>query len=514
MNLRRFFAGLLVLCLCCSFASAEVFVEGKTVSVRNLTLNETAKTFVLQDSSTRLYQVVDAEMNPLSEAYKDISIRDGHYKVIDANDARGLLDGQGRVLIAPAYDDVQVISDRWAVGIILKEATAENYDYESWFSDTKKFYLIDTVDVFYLGEKKATLSRLEWNNGYAYGDYLIVQDREKKYTAYNKDFVKSPVTPEYSSEYNDDYNTRKIIHVASGQQAFVPECTLMPDEVRQYIWVNRNDELIDLQGNVLADLSDYQNMHSIDRDTNLIRIKNNKKKLGLMDSTGKILVPCEYEDFGYDYSLALQMGYLYAVKNGKGGFVSLKNGREAGFDFLESAGRQRSGFIVIEDPREGVILISAVAGELPGRYKEADIPYSSAAMFATVTEMDGRIHVIDIRGNEALPDNPEIRYASSVNYSKDGSVILVQDTERVYHIYNVTYTEDPEEEPEQPADVPAEGDGSWTCENGHEGNTGKFCGECGSPKPAEEGDGSWTCENGHEGNTGNFCTECGAAKPQ
>ena len=23
---------------------------------------------------------------------------------------------------------------------------------------------------------------------------------------------------------------------------------------------------------------------------------------------------------------------------------------------------------------------------------------------------------------------------------------------------------------------------------------------------------SWTCENGHEGNTGNFCTECGAPK--
>ena len=28
-------------------------------------------------------------------------------------------------------------------------------------------------------------------------------------------------------------------------------------------------------------------------------------------------------------------------------------------------------------------------------------------------------------------------------------------------------------------------DGTWTCENGHGGNTGKFCSECGAPKPEE-----------------------------
>ncbi len=510
--MKKWLLILLALCLCCSIASAEISMEVKTAEVYGLSLNETAKTFVVRDKNTRMYQVVDADMNPLSGQYADINVANGQYEVKDANGARGLLDGQGQVLIAPAYDDIEVISDRWAAGITLKESTAENYDYETWFSDTKKFYLIDTVDVYYRGEKKATLSRLEWNNGYAHGDYLFVQDREKKYSAYNKDFVKSPVTPDYSSEYDDDYRSGKITHVGSGQQAFVPGCTLTPDEVEQYIWVNRNDELIDLQGNVLADLSDYQNMHSIDRETNLIRIKNNKKKLGLMDSTGKILIPCEYDDFGYDFTVARQMGYVYAVKDGKGGFVSLKNGKESGFEFLESAGNQRGGFIVIEDPREGVILISAVAGELPGRYKEVSIPYSSAAMFATVTEMDGRIHVIDSRGNEALPDNPEIRYSGYVDYAKDGSLILVEDLNGLYHIYNVTYTEDPEE-PEPTVNTAGEDDGTWTCENGHEGNTGKFCSECGAAKPAED-DGTWTCENGHEGNTGKFCTECGAAKPQ
>ena len=56
-----------------------------------------------------------------------------------------------------------------------------------------------------------------------------------------------------------------------------------------------------------------------------------------------------------------------------------------------------------------------------------------------------------------------------------------------------------------------EDDGTWTCpECGHEGNTGKFCAECGAKKP-EVTDGTWTCpECGHKGNTGKFCEECGA----
>lgn len=51
------------------------------------------------------------------------------------------------------------------------------------------------------------------------------------------------------------------------------------------------------------------------------------------------------------------------------------------------------------------------------------------------------------------------------------------------------------------AQAPAAG---WTCGCGHV-NTGKFCSECGSPKPA---DGPWTCGCGHV-NTGKFCSECG-----
>ena len=50
----------------------------------------------------------------------------------------------------------------------------------------------------------------------------------------------------------------------------------------------------------------------------------------------------------------------------------------------------------------------------------------------------------------------------------------------------------------------------WTCACGHAGNTGKFCAECGKPKPAPAGE--WQCECGAK-NTGKFCQECGKPKP-
>ena len=52
----------------------------------------------------------------------------------------------------------------------------------------------------------------------------------------------------------------------------------------------------------------------------------------------------------------------------------------------------------------------------------------------------------------------------------------------------------------------------WTCSCGQTGNTGKFCGNCGSAQPAPVAAG-WTCECGQTGNTGKFCGNCGKPAP-
>ena len=52
--------------------------------------------------------------------------------------------------------------------------------------------------------------------------------------------------------------------------------------------------------------------------------------------------------------------------------------------------------------------------------------------------------------------------------------------------------------------------GSWACECGA-ANSGKFCSECGKPKPQEPE--TWTCACGQE-NSGKFCSECGKPRPE
>ena len=49
------------------------------------------------------------------------------------------------------------------------------------------------------------------------------------------------------------------------------------------------------------------------------------------------------------------------------------------------------------------------------------------------------------------------------------------------------------------------GNGAWNCACGKTGNTGKFCSECGKPRP----DGAWFCTECGAKNTGKFCSECG-----
>ena len=63
--------------------------------------------------------------------------------------------------------------------------------------------------------------------------------------------------------------------------------------------------------------------------------------------------------------------------------------------------------------------------------------------------------------------------------------------------------------PQQVQPAPAPVAAGWQCSCGNNGNTGKFCNECGKPQPETNG---WSCSCGAV-NKSKFCAECGKGKP-
>ena len=65
-------------------------------------------------------------------------------------------------------------------------------------------------------------------------------------------------------------------------------------------------------------------------------------------------------------------------------------------------------------------------------------------------------------------------------------------------------------QPQAMAGAAAAPAGGWTCPQCNTTNTGKFCAECGTPKPAPA---EWTCPQCQSTNSGKFCSNCGTPRP-
>ena len=90
-----------------------------------------------------------------------------------------------------------------------------------------------------------------------------------------------------------------------------------------------------------------------------------------------------------------------------------------------------------------------------------------------------------------------------------GAGANLYDTSQPYQYQNAYQVTTPAQS--MPQQAPAAD--TWKCPNCGNENTGKFCMECGTPKPAPVSPDTWACPNcGHE-NTGKFCMECGTPRP-
>lgn len=431
--MKKLVALLLALCLCLGLGASVA--EGTLWDVYRLELNPTAKTFIqLADYKDDSF-VVDVNGNVLSEGYASISVEKDGYIVVDDNglNVQGFLNGQGQLVMPMQYGDIEWISDRWLAGVVLVEATEEDYDYKSFIGDG--YYQIERVDMYYCGALVGSLGREDYYYAEAYGDYLLIRNRNNDRFFYNKALEKSAYEARYSQEYDEDYKTGVIMHCGSNQQAFVPECTLTADEVQTSIWLDSDGVARDLQGNVLFDLGrTYENYFSFEGDYARVRLND---LFGLVDKTGREVLPCEYDEIyssSADNGGYFDTGYQLVSKGGMVGFVDLQGNALAGFTYSDSIAKTYYQPFAHLQGLDGKYIVISPLGEMTEHYAEVSFDYG-CPVFCAKNDA-GAAGVVDMAGNAVVPFDGTFDSVYDFTISDDGTLICarVEDGYQVYQL--------------------------------------------------------------------------------
>ena len=433
---------LLILCLCFGTACAGANVETRVFDIYYAELNQDSDVLIIQEEYGGPKYIADLNLNKLSDGYAYISQRGEFFEVGNEEMKHGLADSQGKVIVPLEYGDVKVLSDRWFAGLTYTNGTEEENDKKVYSGDDTFYYLVDTADIFYRDEKVGTLPRDEWGYTETAGDYIRIENKEGLKNWYNKSFIKSDAPDSFSREYRRDDDTGAMLHLGSNQEAFVPGCTLVPEEVRQSIRISPDMKILDLQGNVLGDLSAYQDA-SLDVDSGFIVVTNKKGKQGVVGRTGIDLIPCKYDHVEGMDCLNLS-GVIYAERDGKSGWVHVEDGTETSFKFPADYAMRTSNFILIDDGQDvGYILISADGGQLDRHFRDvtaSSVPRAAGNKIAMVAEMDGTCRIIGQYGEEILPG---VTFGSMYNatISYDGTVVTTRDMNtNQFIVYLIDYS--------------------------------------------------------------------------
>ena len=537
--IRRLMAVVIALLLALMPMAAMAQTTSRDVKARDITVSKLTDVLIVEEENSDYYKLMTPDgQNLTSASFSTIRSASSYpfFRVsagtsVDGVHDEGIVDLQGNVIVPAVYADIEIISDRWQAGIRLTPSSADDKDYTftNYTTDENSFYRIDTVDFFFDGQKVGTLDRSAYGGFYctAHGAYVCVPDRTKKNVYYNSRMERSPLKVESSTEYVSEYKNGKTTyyHQGSGQIAFDPGCTLQPDEVDKAYNYDRGI-LYGLQGQqVFRPAQNYDYIRDFNDGYATVSMN---RYYGLIDEQGNEVIPVEYDELGYNFTP--KYGYIGAVKDGKFGYLDLKGNVTCDFTYSKDIVKDHGTFAEITNLDGTTIVLSAAVGELPEHYAETEFPGYEGGMVFIATNTAGEKGIVDLYGNVVVPFSADYNYISA---NKDGTVAVASMGSRNYRIFQIDI-QPPVAEAAEPAaqeGAPATGNVNslldvlihgqegapaaqegWTCENGHTGNTGKFCPECGAPAPAKK----TACDAcGYEfpdGKVPKFCPECGAAQ--
>lgn len=345
------------------------------------------------------------------------------YENVEGVNHEGLLDLNGKQVMPFQYGDVSVLSTKWAIGFVLEEASADAYDYESWFGDNS-YYKISKVDIYYLGDGTgkclASLDRSQYMESRAYGDYISVLDRSTTQAAI------------YDSEWNQ---------IATGLSDTYEE----PEGYKDIEIYSENGQqgLKDAEGNIIMEPAfKYIN----ESEGNYMTVSTGEKE-GLIDIQGNIIVDAQFDDISTSYYTPsseqiddqrsyVAAGYVAFYQDGKLGFADMNGNITCQPKYAKDNVEVNGASATLTDLEGNTIIVAADGVETVISDYEVRPLYYGSGMFYRIEDSDYNYGLIDWHGEELLPCE-----FSGIELTGDGQYVYAEVDYESGDIYQLTYPE-------------------------------------------------------------------------
>lgn len=364
----------------------------------------------------------------------------------------GMINGEGAVLIPFEYGAFEVIDENWVAAIKLKEATAEQYDYRALFGGSGTgYYLIETYALYHMPsrELRASFSRAQFDKAYAYGGFLIIQDREGVNTVFDEALQNLGTAKNIYEGYSFETKGEgtEVRRAGDGQVVFSS-----PYRVEGYDRDSRSFRIgkdgkqgwADAQGNVLVP-PEYERLMTFMGNHLRGRLISAEKE-GLIDRSGKVIGSFKYDEFLPNFPRGIDNppggslmvdGYAAMVLDGKIGYINDKGEETLPPTYSKDAVKHWGNTLMHTDVTGKTVLVAADGKVSELSYKSVEPLYrANNGRYYLVTTQEGKVGVVDWHGNELLPPGPY--KAGSAYTSLDGSMLLIQNSEtRLTEVYTI-----------------------------------------------------------------------------
>lgn len=335
----------------------------------------------------------------------------------------GILDLNGKTVVPFQYGAIDILSSRWALGIVLEEATSDAYDYESWGNDNK-YYKISKVDIYYLGDGNgkclASLERSQFMEARAYGEYISVLDRSTT-TANIYDSAWNQVASGLRDTYEEPEGYKEIeIYSENGQQG-----------------------LKDAEGNVIMEPA----FRYINEGNGPHLTVSTGEKEGLIDIQGNIILDAQFDDIASNYygpssdgvdgqRSYVAAGYVAFYQDGKLGYADVNGNITCQPKYAKDNVEVNGASSTLTDLEGNTIIVAGDGVEtVIADYEVHPLYYGSGMFYGTVDD-DYNYGLIDWHGQELFP----CEY-SGIELTGDGKYVYVETDYESGDLYQLTYPE-------------------------------------------------------------------------